>query len=267
LSSTPQPAKDKRHATGKHGESKKDRPHKVHITNESIRVEADFSPSVINKYDAANKETAAREKKKNRLEKLALFAGFGVLAIYIFQFNAMRESNRINRDALDAVQRPFVTFSPNIGMYPIIQNGKITEMQPEVTVTNSGATPTKNLTTKTNLYFSPNPIPTNYDFHDIGAAPDNSVLGPKDTLANDTDPFDVSQFEAVRDGRGHLYIYGWAKYSDQLKGTPDHITKFCYEMSVSYLGDLATILGSGKRIGRFTVCRQGNNCTDGECTK
>ena len=38
----------------------------------------------------------------------------------------------------------------------------------------------------------------------------------------------VEDLEDVQAGRKFLYAWGWAKYNDALRGTPQHITKFCW---------------------------------------
>jgi hypothetical protein len=86
-------------AREKYGEGEKDHPDKLHITNEPLRVEANFAPSVIDKYDAANKEAAARETKKDRLEKLALLGLFIYCGLTFWQGWLTKTSIRLSERA------------------------------------------------------------------------------------------------------------------------------------------------------------------------
>lgn len=99
MSKKSQHGKNQSSANQKQGELDNDRPDKFHITNEPLRIETGFSPSVIEKYDAANQETTTREKKKNRLEILALIGLFVYCCLTFWQGWLTRSSIRYNERA------------------------------------------------------------------------------------------------------------------------------------------------------------------------
>jgi hypothetical protein len=235
-SGKPQPAKDKPSANKKHGEGDKDRPEKFHLTNESIRVEVDLSPGVVDKYDAANKEAATREKKKHLLERLALFAGFGVLAVYIFQLCAMQGQLNTMKQTLMMDQRAWIKTKIDAPADAIADQ----EFKGMIYITNNGKTPAKQITGIFKLEVVSGQSSPSFDLDNRAAnagipfifssdtehvpaillqnRPDNPTRGVPATLS-------VSDAERLKNGDAYVAIYGRLDYWDIFR--QHHWIRFC----------------------------------------
>jgi hypothetical protein len=198
-----------------------------------------------------------------------LLTGIMVAAIYAFQLTAMLDSNKINRDALESVQRAFVTFSPQMNLGTRVEGKRIVSFFPQVPTTNNGVTPTKGMLDHINIYVTGAEMPRDFSFPDTGdMTPVPVVLAPKGTLSYGVGPIDVKAVQSVQDHTGHAYLYGWATYRDIFPNTKEHITEFCYELNVDPtidIGDLRWITDHSYSVGSFNLCTQGHNCTDDEC--
>jgi hypothetical protein len=192
-----------------------------------------------------------------------LLATIVIAIIYGLQLNAMLESNNINRNALESVQRAVVTFSPKGEIATRVEHGKVVSWSLEIPITNQGATATKQLRDRGNLYISAKDMPKDFDFPDTGA-PDQGILGPKDTTSYEPEPIPISAVQAVQSGTGYIYVYGWASYDDAFfPQTKPHRTEFCYQLSLnSIAGDVASL--SYNLPGRLMSCHR-HNCSDEDC--
>jgi hypothetical protein len=216
----------------------------------------------------------------NRLNHNAITSVFTVgiflaTAIYAvvatLQWCAMRDSNKINRDALEGVQRPFVTFSPkmSVGTKFDPRTGHIAAFFPQVPINNSGNTATRNLKDHVSVYPSKDELPQTFTFPDIGRAPESIDIGPHDSITYYAASFGINDARAAQSGTGHVYIYGWATYNDGFRNTSPHITQFCYELKVDDSVDISDPkwIQSPYNIGSFQMCPSAldHNCTDEEC--
>jgi hypothetical protein len=187
------------------------------------------------------------------------------------QLIKMEESNRINREALESVQRAFVVFaaSPEVMVMPNFWDI-------DIAIDNAGNTPTRTLKDRVSWIFSLTDLPENYSFPDRTgkygepwAATGANVIGPKDHVMSQSILVDEASIKRFADqsplpsplltprapsrtARG-IVFYGWATYRDIFNDTPDHLTEFCRMLSAVVQGKT-----------RWSYCPF-HNCTDGDC--
>jgi len=181
----------------------------------------------------------------------------------------MLDSNRINREALEAVQRAYITFSPafdtTIKIDPFTHKANSWDFM--IPMENSGVTPTRGMTAHIDQWNGHDKLPGNFSYPDTGnAAPQLLVLGPKaktDLGPVSITPDVIDALESVpKGGSWHLYFYGWARYHDIFQATPEHITMFCYEVT-SVTGD--AYFPRRDEVATFFIACPHHNCTDEEC--
>ncbi len=181
------------------------------------------------------------------------------------QLSELRDSNRINREALESVQRAFVTFSTAVDIVGVIdpKTEKVKEWDFRVPMENSGVTPTQGMLMHVDTYVSQDEMPEDFSYPDTGVTSKiRIVLGPKEKSGST--PVGAIKPEAmlgIKNRTEHLYLYGWATYRDIFKDTPLHVTKFCYEMTEF---DPDPFTGQGWK-GTFFVTTRHHNCTDEDC--
>jgi hypothetical protein len=168
-----------------------------------------------------------------------------------------------SHDTLVTVQRAFVSPYINYGRTDDPFSNQPISMNIGVKWENSGITPTKSLAAYDNWVIG-NQVPNIYK--DMGDSSHNAatVLGPKGSGPIFSKPVKLSfaVIEAYWKAGTHLYLWGWAKYRDVFKGTPAHITRYCYDITFAPIPN-----ASGTNTGWTTVnsnCPQGN-CWDEEC--
>ena len=186
---------------------------------------------------------------------IAVFTLFLTLSA-VYQYCAMRETNRINREALVSVQRAFVFPKPQPAGAIIDSKGDITLLSFAVDWENSGTTPTKDLT-------------INIDSKAFNAQPvgdmflDNKrnldvplIIGPKATISSDATRVFGEDLKSVREGKKFLFVWGRAKYRDIFTDTAIHRTRFVYEVSWN------------NQAGAFMSMHHSKfNCADEECNR
>lgn len=194
-----------------------------------------------------------------------LLTGIIVATIYALQLHAMLDSNNINRDALESVQRAFVlsgTVEPTV-VGPKGSQSTIFGVHWD----NSGSTPARG-TTHVSYRWDQAPLPEDYSFPDLwdqGQPHFNTpfVLGPKGTMSVPIGPIATPIIDGIVEHRIHLNVFGWAKYRDVFKDTPEHLSEFCIELIPI---DVQTEKDSGLRTVkyRFDNCLH-HNCYDDDC--
>jgi len=183
-----------------------------------------------------------------------------------FQLSALRKSNRINRDALESVQRAFVNYSPTSEIGTEIAGGRVVAWWPRIPIINSGTTPVRNLTENGTYFTSPSEITEDFAFPDRHN-PEHGSLGPRDTMTYEIGPIPITDIQKLYSHQAHIYVYGWATYNDIFNLTKLHKTEFCYELR---LNTIAGDVTDPKYLlpGRFNLCPKGlHNCADEECDK
>ena len=217
-----------------------------------------------------------------------------VALIYFFQLRTMLESNRISREALEAVQRAFVGFTGfqserrvmwtpelRIGSEHKLINGQWVDVhtpeqvQPEGhqpywfiygTFANSGNTPANNVvfqvfTAKRDSEPSQEPFKM-----DVNRPVD--TLAPKTNAAvsSNVPAFDAEVFLGKLDEQDlsktfvnpNFFAWGWAIYSDSFPKTELHVTEFC-----GHLHGIRNAPSKGLEL-IFTNCKS-RNCADRQC--
>jgi len=179
------------------------------------------------------------------------------------------KANDLAKDALIKVQRAFVIVHRIPNIRAVIGDDGIPYYEFSFSVENSGTTPTRNYTAHINWMRYAKAMPHNFLFPDAwgkGVPHDNTfpVIGPRETTDFPVGLIPKSDVDAVHAHRLHIYIYGWIRYNNVFDGTPQHVTKFSYEVVSG--GAKARLLNEGwtesiKLVGtgpRF-------NCFDEEC--
>jgi hypothetical protein len=171
-----------------------------------------------------------------------------------------RKSNDISRANLVSVQRAFVSMK-QIEVRRVTVNG-VFEWRISARWENSGATPTKGLRLHVNFLTQPTPLPKGYNFPDIGEHRDIPfVLGPHAVTVSVPLPVPTAALIEFQQGTRHLYFWGRAVYRDVFRDTPQHVTKFCSELT-GIFGDLQ---GPTELIVFQFAAHDEHNCADEDC--
>jgi hypothetical protein len=185
------------------------------------------------------------------------------------QIALARESADIARQAMVAGERAFVFAN---GIAPFFSPGEDGNLywrfRPKWK--NSGDTPTRNMTMQTSSVWRESELEADFVFDDplqkVGTAlipPNTETLGgvaPKPDQPAVT-PNDILDIQA---GKKFLYLVGWARYSDIFPETEQHITRFCWLVSVT--GDPFKPVGpKAENIVFGYVHHIHGNCADDEC--
>ena len=139
---------------------------------------------------------------------------------------------------------------------------------------NSGDTPTRSLRIYTDCFFSNVAIQPNFDFNyvDPNSPPGTGMLGPKMPSTGGQAPHLPHQPALtpqdvldIQNGRKFFYLWGWARYSDTLPGTPARLTRFCWRIVPS--GNPLTFnpLVNPNSVRFISLHEVRGNCADEEC--
>ena len=160
---------------------------------------------------------------------------------------------------------------PDVGrqvqMTRVAQDGKINTVNFSIFWRNGGTTATKNLIFHHNWSWSLPVMPKNFDFKDKwgeGAphAPTPSFAGPQGRIGTSSYDFSPGQIALLKSKQMSLVFWGWARYNDVFRGTPIHISRYCFQV-IGFRGDPLAPNDSGDLI---TQNCDRNNCHDEECT-
>ena len=101
---------------------------------------------------------------------------------------------------------------------------------------NSGDTPTKGLTIYTDCELRNSLLPSGYNFNQTRLAPGTGMLGPKTQMFGGLAPhipgvgITPQDILGIQQERKFLCLWGWARYFDTFPETPEHITRFCWQI-------------------------------------
>ena len=218
-----------------------------------------------------------QEKWPQRVEAacaIALVIITGFYACYAkFQRDAMLESNRLNRDALESVQRAFVTFHemPVTKILVRTKDGDIPYWEFHTTWENSGTTPAIGVVQHFNIGELAEE-PTNQQFRGGPAEFTITTIGPKgrqdSSRITKPESFVFGNLMQVPPSRRYTstitrrrFFWGWIAYRDVFPRTKPHVSEFCHELSGSYIAPQKTA-----DVVSFTYsgCRH-HNCVDNYC--
>jgi hypothetical protein len=176
---------------------------------------------------------------------------------------AAKDANKITKNSLLYVQRAFIfvtTFDVTRLTDPSTNklNGS---MRFAFSWENGGTTPTRDMITHISERWFAKPLPENFGFPDYpeNSTPFKMFVGPKATNRSSPIFVPAHDISAIRNHSGHLYFWGWARYRDVFTDTPEHVTRFCTEIT-DVIGAL-----DGPSVNLQTAnCNRGN-CYDDEC--
>jgi hypothetical protein len=140
---------------------------------------------------------------------------------------------------------------------------------------NSGDTPTRELSFNTEcVLLDKTDLPKDFNFDQDTQPPGKGLIPPKSTLSGSQAPkvplsaITPQDLADMQGGRKHLFFWGWARYRDIFPNTPQHITRFCWMITV--VGDPFNYdPNSDKPEHRLVfsyVLYSLGNCADEECT-
>jgi hypothetical protein len=184
---------------------------------------------------------------------------------------ASEKSADIARDAMVAGERAFVFTTGALAYWTFDPITKLYEWRFRPNWKNSGDTPTKNMTMHTECELRTTPLPPGFNFDypttEIGKAlipPNTGTAGgiaPRPSLPA-ISPQDILDVQA---GNKILYFYGWAKYFDVFPETPQHITRFCWQLTP--LGDSFAYdpKADPQSLTFPNLYHTEGNCADDEC--
>lgn len=191
-------------------------------------------------------------------------------ALAVMQCSQMRTANKLSAK----INQPFVYIANVQATY---YSGQGAVIQP--IWTNSGNTPTVDLSIYSSTKTFIGVLPKNYNFPDLDARGEEvidphllhqTLLPPKGAIpSRDMGVFDKDQMDAVNKLAVNRYVWGWAKYRDRFDRTKSHITRFCVQV-LRFIPPTDEQLNSGvPGFGgalQWSFCDQGN-CADEECEK
>jgi hypothetical protein len=245
-----------------------DEPRSKGISPENAAT-AEANQPQINETVATDMPTAQihQPKAKSRTENkpgrslhdtLTLATGIIVAVVYSFQLAAMLDSNKINRESLESVQRAFI--SP----HQLRDSGNFAGIELRIDLENSGTTAARN----TFVHHS-----SDYGFGEPDKLADRwapgeiqsvqpGFVGPKDSDSSPTMTIGQARLRHMVEEHQHLYVWGWMKYRDVFKDTDEHITRYCFDFTAH-----PVIFKDGKPVAMSLdprECLKGN-CYDEQC--
>jgi len=237
-----------------------------------MRAEIHF-PESVERASTEQKGKEYRLQKWNvRISALTFFVVAVSAAIFAWQLAALRESNRISRKSLQSAQRAFVFYSPQ-GITPSwvtdkVGSTKIIAWTFFVPRKNSGTTPTRSLKEHIDISYGPEPPSEDFNFHDFEGGV-SGPANPQEPTYYQTKRIPAEILKQAEEGAQHIYVYGWLSYYDVFEGTPQRVSKFCFEI-YPLSGDFTTTKGGpyGTQAALCTT-REGtkalHNCSDADC--
>jgi hypothetical protein len=203
----------------------------------------------------------------------ALFAG-GQLVVMQWQFKAIGDTNGINREALQTVQRAYMVVESQPHFVEVEKDPKsreITKYRFQMIMENLGNTPTSNLKYHVNIVAINQPLPDDFQYPNF--AHDGTVCGPNSPQKECADVYAAAgpkvmvwspyldltsdYVSAIKQRGYHVYFYGRVDYKDRFEWTPPRVTEYCTELMKIEPGETPRL--------DWGVCAK-HNCTDEDCT-
>lgn len=216
-----------------------------------------------------------------------LFAGTAGLAIFTYRLwkttrdlatdakNSSSEQIELARDTAQRQLRAFV-YASGIEEFPefYANNPTLIHWRVRPVWKNSGSTPTRNLRLFSDCEITTSPLPPGFDFNQLRHRPGTGLLGPNYSsmggLAPDPRKPAISPQDIldVQQGRKFIYVWGWARYRTVFPKSEEHITRFCW--SISVIGNplsckVGVPPGHPRRLVFGYAHHDEGNCADDEC--
>ena len=208
-------------------------------------------------------QVAQLAKQTSDTHRLAKAAGNQVVGI--------KESNRINRESLESVQRAFITYKGTQSERMIVPPGKYVHVFSPV-FENSGTTPARAaigaFDCAPHLSSEPNEAMfkgTKARWSTIMTIGPKAIQNPGNKHMDETDLWlrDLGDDPITRLQKAiwmpRSFVWGWVVYKDVFQRTPPHLTEFCEE-----LNGATAVSPGGKVIFDYLKCAH-HNCTDEDC--
>jgi hypothetical protein len=187
---------------------------------------------------------------------------------------ATSQQAQLTREAFIADKRAFVFASGVQAIYePDVGTGHFNWRVMPIWL-NSGDTSTRNLQLYSDCFLSNAPIPANFDFNytDPIQGPGTGMLGPKVSSAAGQSPHIPHQpaltpqdILDIQNGRKFFYLWGWARYSDGMPGTPPRISRYCWRISAAGNPLVFNPLVDPNGVRFINIHERRGNCADEEC--
>jgi hypothetical protein len=135
--------------------------------------------------------------------------------------------------------------------------------------TNTGDTPTKNMTMNCECLLRDTPLPAGFDFEGATTATGTALIAPKFSSGGGLAPRNAAitpqDILDTQAGTKYLYLFGWAKYHDVFPDTPQHITRFCFLLTPT--GNPITFDPhvDAQTLKFPNILHTEGNCADDEC--
>jgi hypothetical protein len=199
-----------------------------------------------------------------------------IAAFTITLWVATSRQAELTRDALIANKRAFVYATNIFSTFDQDKTNKLYNWRFKPIMRNNGDTPTKKMTMFVTCEVRNSPIPAGYPFTHDSQQVAHGTIAPRIDLyggeaprrpAAAITPQDIIDVQA---GRKFIYVWGWIKYFDVFPKTPQHITRYCWQ--VDPIGDPLTFVpntaGQPPTPGTLTfstIHHAEGNCIDEEC--
>jgi hypothetical protein len=199
--------------------------------------------------------------------KAAAWQAGCAIALVVITFLLYRVSDSTN-ETTKATQRAVVGFSGISGGVTMTSADFKVKTAQEVLLnwTNSGSTRAANAITNGSGDVWPTALPQGYNFPDLPTSHRQPItLGPRESSGVRA-LIPIEDFRTTREGKSHLFAWGWIVYDDVFSGSPTHLTEFCVEM-------IQITIPFGKEITdpnaplvwNVERCAE-HNCYDQECS-
>ncbi len=204
---------------------------------------------------------------------VAIAASSIVYTIYAKrQWNVMRESNNINRENMESVQRALVSYSGQTGQIKRLTGKKVTSLTMVLPWENTGVTPAMNGKSVVNWKTlpSPNGLPENFTYPDQMEVEPRQFEIPPRGIGTGTMDVPIGWIQVTKGKTVRMFIYGWITYDDIFKkaagakGTPRHLSEFCDEITNVKSTPEDVTDPAANITWELSLCR-GHNCTDERC--
>jgi hypothetical protein len=247
----------------------------------TAKVEQEAIPHLATAQPKNEVKPISQEKSKSWMPAATLIATVVIAIIYYYQLLAMRHSNDINREALQSVQRAFVSCQ-NVNTDR--KSHRLAKHSPHywdisVSLENSGTTPA---ITAISYYQTAklSAEPTEEIFRGPKEGMSSPVsIGPKslqnlgarpteELLLLGTDLNDDLSNAASITIPDNFFVWGWVVYRDVFSSTPPRLTEYCRTLKhASLMIDSAkpSHVSPATQVNfLWEACRE-HNCTDHEC--
>jgi hypothetical protein len=192
----------------------------------------------------------------------AVIAAVIYATIAAFQYSEMRKATEINRAALVATQRAYVSVT-GLNIRQSTFNPKLVSYIVSPIVVNSGNTPTKNLWWTAVFGIPPVTVDQESTTEDLGSATHNyGTLGARQEVRDLIEqPIPTEYADILRGSyaRKHIPVFGALVYEDGMSYPPViHVRRYCYSLYVNPYFTPPTSFS-------YVMCGGRSNCEDEEC--